>query len=276
MLDVAQYWNGEENHPQYETSCSISDSGHPPHHIRTQNMDSPELAPSGLGSGSFQVSGMRDLTFYVPQFVYDSSYSLGTTLSAIRESHASSTHNHSTATTGFFGSGCSVQAHTFSPASFSSHASPPHVDDTQYQSMDDNMDGGYNEMAPPSEPDYPTNVLNVISDPTCAADRLNNVCPQDNLVPTESQPGTLSHGPSPPNTVGDPLSPSSSGPPLTLLPSSAVIPSPVTASNAPSPPRSASYYRSPPRHGSRASVPKQRTDPDVPRRLNANLSVTSE
>lgn len=270
VLDVAQYWNEHEHHSQYNTN-STPVLGHLPH-TQDTNPARPESGPE-----LFPAPSMPDPTAYIPPFAF-TSYSLGTALSALRGTHTSSVdHRHSAIVTSSIDSECNGQANTLSPTSFSSNTSLSHLDDSQYHSVDDNIEGSYNGFTLSSEQHCPTNAVRVVPNSAC---ETRTSCHQENLAPIESETLAPSHILLQTDVLDIPPTPALNNllPPPPL---SSEIPQSPTAipPNAPSSHRSNSYspyYRPSAGDGPRVSASKRRTNTEIPRRLNADLSVTSE
>lgn len=276
VLDAAQYWDGREHHSQYDPNCSEFTTDQLSGYVRTQHMNA---ARSGMETEAFQVSGMPELASYIPPFNFRS-YSFDMALSSHGRSDTQSVdRHHSTVGTSSFDSECSAQANT-SPPPFSSHSSLSHVDDSQYQSIDDDMQDSHSEFSLPSE------------QPRANGDQVftNSTCATPSLTPFHEENPTSNEPEAPPSNyllqtiptnVLDVSSVTISNDPLPLPPPSTAAPQ--FAATNPSNIRPShgshshsSYYRPSPGDRPKVSTSKRRTNSEIPRRLNADLSLTPE
>jgi len=134
------------------------------------------------------------------------------------------------------------------------------------------MNDEYDEISAPLQSDLSGDVFDAIDNLATVVNSRTSSHPQGPLGPIDSQSCTAAHPASQTNALDETTAP----PPQN--PSTAVSPSPVPRSHSPSSSSSrySPYYRPASGQTQRPSVSKQRTDPQIPLRLNADLSVTND
>jgi hypothetical protein len=267
MLDVTRYWTDEDSHRQYDANCTTLSSGHLPSYVRTQDMASASFSrPSGPSNE------IHDLNTFAPPFY--ASYSLNSALSAIGEPQMPPVdYPHSSVVPGSFNRPDSVQDHTVTPTSFNSHA-PLQINDVQIPPMEDDIDNDHDQMTAPSEPDLSEEVHDVIDNLATAVNSRTRPHLKDSQTPNNLQ----SHAPAPDSTsqanAFDEITASNDQPHPQHL---NIVVSSSSVSHSQSPHSSSlkftPYY---PSRDRQRSASKRRTDPQIPLRLNADLSVTNE
>ena len=261
MLDVTRYWTGEYSHRQYDADCTTLSSGHLRSFVRTQDM-----APASFLNPADEI---RDLNAFAPPFY--ASYSFNSVISQSQMPPVD--YPHSSVAPSSFTRAQSGQDHTAAPTLLKSH-SPLHVNNAQIPPMDD-VDDDDDQMNAPLESDLSENILGGIDELVAVVNSGTRRHSQHSRLPNDSQSHTIAHDCVSQANALDEFTLSNDRPPPhhsnTIVPLSTVSHSPLPSSSRFSP-----YYRSPSGDRPRSFVSTRRTDPQIPLRLNADLSVTNE